>query len=41
MQTVKVIAAVLLVLAALIAVQAARRRGGQLPNRPNALRLPP
>ncbi len=40
MQTVKVLAAVLLALAVLFLVQRARIRGGQVPNRPHSVRLP-
>jgi hypothetical protein len=37
---IKVLGAVLLVLIGLIAVQRARSRAGQLPNRPHSVRLP-
>lgn len=40
MQTAKVLAAVLLVLAVLFLVQLARMRAGQVPNRPHSVRLP-
>ncbi len=40
MQTLKVLAAIVLMLAALFAVQHGRGRAGQIPNRPRAVELP-
>lgn len=40
MQTLKVLAAVLLAIVVLLLVQRARIRGGQVPNRPHSVQLP-